>query len=79
VSSSITNGNGVVAASPDEESSMASESGESAVDGMEMAESKASDKTSLVAKLRELQALKEESMAKFDGDIAALKRVLSFM
>lgn len=78
-SSSITNGNGVVAASPNEESSMASLNEESAIDEMEIVESKPSDKASLVAKLRELQALKEESIAKFDGDIAALKRVLSFM
>jgi hypothetical protein len=77
--SSITNGNGVVAASPNEDSWMASESGESAINEMETTESKASDKASLIAKLRELQAFKEESMAKFDGDIAALKRVLSFM
>jgi hypothetical protein len=58
---------------------MASESGESAVDEMETMVSKRLDKASLVAKLVELQALKEQSMAKFDGDIAALKRVLSFM
>ena len=69
----------MVAASPNEESSMASESRESAIDGIETEGSKASDKASLVTKLRELQALKEESMAKFDSDIAALKRVLSFM
>jgi hypothetical protein len=69
----------VVAASPNEESSMASVNEESAIDEMEIVESKPSDKASLVAKLRELQALKEESIAKFDGDIAALKRVLSFM
>lgn len=68
----------MVAASPNEESSMASVNEESAIDEMEIVESKPSDKASLVAKLRELQALKE-SIAKFDGDIAALKRVLSFM
>jgi hypothetical protein len=72
-------GNGDVVTSPNGESSVASESGESVCDEMECVPSKFSEKASLVAKLQELQALKEEAMAKFDGDIAALKRVLSFM
>jgi hypothetical protein len=46
---------------------------------MEITVAKSSEKASLVAKLQELQALKEEAIAKFDGDITALKRVLSFM
>jgi hypothetical protein len=66
-------------ASPNEECSMNSESGDSAIYGMEVMASKPSDKASLVAKLHELHTLKEESIAKFDGDITALKRVLSFM
>jgi uncharacterized Zn-finger protein len=78
ISSSMINGNGVVAASLNQDSSTASKIGESAVE-IETVESKPSDKASLVAKLRELQVLKEESMAKFDGDIAALRRLLSSM
>jgi hypothetical protein len=69
----------VTVASPNLESSTVSDSGESVGDEMEIVASKSMDKASLVVKLRELQALKEESIAKFDGDIAALKRVLSFM
>jgi hypothetical protein len=41
--------------------------------------SKSTDKASSVAKLQELQPLRDEAMAKFDDDIAAWKRVLSFM
>jgi len=37
------------------------------------------DKTSLVAKLQELEVEKAKAVTRFDGDIAALKRVLSFM
>ena len=37
------------------------------------------DKTSLTSKLQELEIEKEKAIAKFDGDIDALKRVLSFM
>jgi hypothetical protein len=73
------NGNEVSVASPNLESSTVGDSGESVGDGMEIVVSKSTDKASLVVKLQELQALKEESIAKFDGDIAALKRVLSFM
>jgi len=69
----------VTVASPNLESSTVSDSGESVGDEMEIVASKSTDKASLVIKLQELQALKEESIAKFDGDIAALKRVLSFM
>lgn len=36
-------------------------------------------KTMLQAKLRELEALKENWVAKMDGDIEAMKRVLSLM
>lgn len=75
----ITNGSGDVVTSPNGEGSTVSESEESAVDEMEIVASQSTDKASLVAKLQELQALKEEAIAKFDGDIAALKRVLSFM
>jgi hypothetical protein len=73
------NGNEVTVASPNLESSTVSDSGESVGDGMEIVVSKSTDKASLVVKLQELQASKEQSIAKFDGDIAALKRVLSFM
>ncbi|CZR69581.1 uncharacterized protein PAC_19481 [Phialocephala subalpina] len=38
-----------------------------------------SEKTTLMAKLQQLEMEKVKAMAKFDGDIAALKRVLSFM
>ena len=79
VSNSIGDGKGEIVTTPNEESSIASDNGQSAVDEGEMVASELSDKTSLIAKLRELQALKEKSMAKFDDDIAALKRVLSFM
>ncbi|KAH8748501.1 hypothetical protein BGZ57DRAFT_776515 [Hyaloscypha finlandica] len=78
-STPIMNGNEVTVASPNLESSTVSDSGESVGDEMEIVASKSTDKASLVIKLQELQALKEESIAKFDGDIAALKRVLSFM
>jgi hypothetical protein len=56
-----------------------SDGGELVGDGMEIVASKSTDKASLVVKLQELRALNEESIAKFDGDIAALKRVLSLM
>jgi uncharacterized Zn-finger protein len=78
-STPIMNGNEMSVASPNLESSTASNGGESVDDGMEMVVSKSTDKASLVVKLQELQASKEEAIAKFDGDIAALKRVLSFM
>ncbi|KAE9374436.1 hypothetical protein N431DRAFT_215504 [Stipitochalara longipes BDJ] len=76
---SIPNGNGEAINSPDGGSCMGSDSGDSARDEIELVASKPTDKASLTAKLQELQALKEEAIAKFDGDIAALKRVLSFM
>ena len=78
-STPIMNGNEVSVASPNLESSTVSDSGESVGDGTEIVVSKSADKASLVVKLQELQASREESIAKFDGDIAALKRVLSFM
>ena len=37
------------------------------------------DRKTLAEKLQELEAMKVESMTKYDGDISALKRVLSFM
>jgi hypothetical protein len=37
------------------------------------------DRRKLAEKLQELETMKAESMAKYDGDISALKRVLSFM
>jgi hypothetical protein len=46
---------------------------------MEIVTSKATDKASSVAKLQELQPLRDEAMTKFDDDIAALERILSFM
>jgi hypothetical protein len=76
---STTHANENFVTSPNAESSVTSESGESAGDEMEDIVSKPLDKASLLAKMQELQMLKEESMAKFDGDIAALKRVLSLM
>lgn len=78
---SVTSANGYtgIATSPTGESSLASESGEMKVGEMGEVVGKSVEKASLVAKLQELQALKEEAIAKFDGDIEALKRVLSFM
>ncbi|KAH8757491.1 hypothetical protein BGZ57DRAFT_996545 [Hyaloscypha finlandica] len=78
-SSYTTNGNRDVVTSPNGESSPASESGESAGGEMEIVTSKSTDKASSVAKLQELQPLRDEAMAKFDDDIAALEGVLSFM
>ncbi|KAF8862028.1 hypothetical protein BDZ45DRAFT_222814 [Acephala macrosclerotiorum] len=46
---------------------------------LEVSTSVSSDKFSLIAKLQELETAKEKATAKFDGDIDALKRVLSFM
>jgi hypothetical protein len=84
VSNSIEDGKEQIVTSPTDASSMANENGQSenrqsAVDEVPMVGSKPSDKMSLIAKLEELQALKEKSMANFDDDIAALKRVISFM
>lgn len=75
----ISNLSEELATSPNRESSMACESEDSVGEEMEVEVSKPLDKASLAAKLQELQVLKQESMARFDGDIAALKRVLSFM
>jgi hypothetical protein len=58
---------------------MASENERSATDELGVMGTKRSDKMSLIAKLGELQVLREKSMAKFDDDIAALERVISFM
>jgi hypothetical protein len=46
---------------------------------MEIVKSKSTDKASSVAKLQELQPLRDEAMTRFDDDIAALERILSFM
>jgi len=63
-----------------EGSSTGSEDGDSDVEAVEMERSSTpTEKSSLLAKLHELEALKAAALAKFDGDIAALKRVLSFM
>jgi len=80
--SSVLNSENQVVASPNGDSSTGSESGDSVHDELDAMPSKPTDKASLVAKLRELEVLKEEAMAKtakYDGDIAALRRVLSFM
>jgi hypothetical protein len=79
VSNSIEDGKEEIVTSPIDASSMVNENRQSAVDEVLMVGSKPSDKMSLIAKLEELQALKEKSMANFDDDIAALKRVISFM
>jgi hypothetical protein len=79
VSTSIGDGKAGIITTLNEDISISSENGSPAIVGVDMVASKSSDKTSLIAKLNELQALKEKSMAKFDDDIAALKRVLSFM
>jgi hypothetical protein len=79
VSNAIEDGKGGMATAPNDECAMPSENAQSAAGGMDMMGSKPSDKMSLIAKLRELQASKEKSMTKFDDDIAALKRVVSFM
>jgi hypothetical protein len=76
---SIGDGKGGFVTTPNDESSITSENGQSAVDEVKMVGTKPSDKMSLIAKLGELQASKEKSMAKFDDDISALKRVISFM
>jgi hypothetical protein len=78
-SNSIGDGKGGIATKPNDECSMDSENEQSAADEVDMMGSKPTDKMSLTAKLRELQASKEKSMTKFDDDIAALKRVISFM
>jgi hypothetical protein len=78
-SNSIGDGKGEIITTPNDESSMASENERSAADEVDIMGSEPSDKKSLIAKLRELQASKEKSMTKFDDDIAALKRVISFM
>jgi hypothetical protein len=38
-----------------------------------------SNKTAITEKIHELETMKEKAIAKFDGDIAALRRVLSIM
>jgi len=63
-----------------EGSTTGSDDGDSDVEAVEMeGSSTPTEKSSLLAKLHELEALKVAAVAKFDGDIAALKRVLSFM
>jgi hypothetical protein len=75
----IGDGKEGIATTPSEDCSMAGENENSAADEVDMMGSKQADKMSLIAKLRELQVLKEKSMTKFDDDIAALKRVISFL
>ena len=62
-----------------EGSTTSSEGRDSAVDEKEVGSLVCADRTSLAAKLLELESEKAMSMARFDADIAALKRVLSFM
>jgi hypothetical protein len=62
-----------------EGSTTSSEGGDSAVGEKEVGSLVCADQTSLAAKLLELESEKAMSMARFDADIAALKRVLSFM
>ncbi|PMD28385.1 hypothetical protein NA56DRAFT_653105 [Hyaloscypha hepaticicola] len=78
-SNSTTHGNSEDITSPNRESSMASESGNSAADDMETFTPDSSQKAFVIAKLQELEALKKEAIAKFDGDIAAFKKVLSYL
>lgn len=73
------NGSAVTVVSPNLEGSPVGDSTDSIGNEMEIVASKSTDKAPSVAKLQELQVFKEESIAKFDADIAALKRVLSFM
>jgi len=63
-----------------EVSATGSENGDSDIEAVEMEGSlMLTEKSSLLAKLREVEALKAAALAKFDGDIWALKRVLSFI
>jgi hypothetical protein len=64
---------------PSGENAKTSESGESASDDMETFTIDSSQKAFVIAKLQELESLKKEAIAKFDGDIAAFKKVLSYM
>jgi hypothetical protein len=77
-SASTTHGNSEAITSPNGESSMASESGDLAGDDMETVAPELSQKAFVIAQLQELEALKEEAIAKFDGDIAAFKKVLTY-
>jgi hypothetical protein len=62
-----------------EGSTTSSEGKDSAVDEKEVGSLVCADRASLAAKLLELESEKAVSMARFDADIAARKRVLSFM
>jgi hypothetical protein len=62
-----------------EGSTTSSEGRDFAVDEKEVGSLVCADRTSLAAKLLELESEKATSIARFDADIAALKRVLSFM
>jgi hypothetical protein len=62
-----------------EGSTTSSEGRDSAVDEKEVNSLVRTERTSLAAKLHELESEKARSTARFDADIAALKRVLSFM
>ena len=61
-----------------EESNTSSGGIDSAVDEKEVASLVCANRTCLAAKLLELEPEKVVSMERFDVDIAALKRVLSF-
>ena len=63
----------------DEDSVVGSEHDYSSVEEMETSSSVPLEKASLMGKLQELEMMKERAVAKFDGDIAALKRILSLM
>jgi len=78
-SNAIGDEKGGISTTSNGECSMASDNEQSAAEEVDTMGSKPADKMSLIAKLRELQASKEKSMTKFDDDIAALERVISFM
>jgi hypothetical protein len=63
----------------DAASDIGSESGDQTPTEVNIINSGLSQKILLQAKLRELEALKENWVAKIDGDIEAMKRVLSLM
>ncbi len=78
-STSTTHGNSEGIISPNREGSISSEKGYSAGDDMETVAPDSSQKAFVIAKLQELEALKKHAIAKFDGDIAAFKKVLSYL
>jgi hypothetical protein len=73
---------GTPKASFPDDSSVASGEDGFAVNEIEMIETTNAnplDRRTLSEKLQELETMKAESMEKYDGDISALRRVLSFM